>query len=74
MSALPTPGGRIVFYARYSTDRLGVSPTDVSRREGLTFDPVQAATVRRIHADYAAGLSSLAIAQALMDGDRGATS
>lgn len=70
MNTFPPPGSRIAVYARHSTDRLPVSSAGAPHGHGLTFDPAQAALVRRIHADYAAGLSPLAIAQALQASDR----
>lgn len=69
MNTFPPPGSRIAVYARHSTDRLPASSAGAPHRHGLTFDPAQAA-IRRIHADYAAGLSPLAIAQALQASDR----
>lgn len=71
MSAQPPPGTRAILYRRYSTDRMNVSPTEALRPEIVEFDPAQAAIVRRIYADYAAGLSPLAIAQALNNANRG---
>ena len=69
--SVPPPGTRYATYARYSTDRLGTLPTEPPRSEGVEFDPAHAAIVRRIYADYAVGLSPLAIAQALNGADRG---
>ncbi len=60
MSRRPSRGPRFALYARYSSHQ--VDPGQV--------DPVQAAVVGRIHAQYATGLSPLAIALALNDTNR----
>lgn len=73
MSVPPPPRARYAVYARYSTDHMSASPTEAPRAQGVEFDPAQA-IVRRIHADYTAGLSSMAIAQALNDADQGGAS
>jgi hypothetical protein len=74
VSALPPAGARFTVYARYSTDRLGASSIKVLDRDRVAFDPAQAPIVQRMHADYASGLSLIAIAQALQDADRGGAS
>lgn len=70
MNTFPPPGSRIVVYARHSTNRLPVLSPGAPQGRGLTLDSVQAALVGRIYGDYAAGLSPLAIAQALQASDR----